>query len=209
MPRPRFNKLPLDRRERILRAAAREFGTHNYEAASLNRILEQAGLSKGAAYYYFDDKADLYQTVVQHYLSHLTEETSTDLAALRADTFWPALHTMYRRQLSQFLAQPWMLGVARSVASAPKELLTGPLAPVFQQLRGWLREVLRRGRELDLVRTDLPEELLISLIIALDEASDRWLMQCWGEELGQEVCERHASQIVDNMRRLLSPAPAP
>ncbi len=60
MPRPRFNKLAPEKRERIMEAAAKEFAAYGYEGASLNRILEQAEVSKGAAYYYFDDKADLF-----------------------------------------------------------------------------------------------------------------------------------------------------
>ena len=62
MPRPRFEKLPVEKQEQILEAAAKEFTAHGYDGASLNRILEEAGISKGAAYYYFDDKADLYAT---------------------------------------------------------------------------------------------------------------------------------------------------
>ena len=57
MPRPRFNKLTAEKRESILEAAAKEFATHGFEGASLNQILSNAGISKGAAYYYFDDKA--------------------------------------------------------------------------------------------------------------------------------------------------------
>ena len=33
---------------------------HGFENASLNRIIKKAGISKGAMYYYFDDKMDLY-----------------------------------------------------------------------------------------------------------------------------------------------------
>ena len=40
--------------------AAREFGEHGFEGASLNHILAEAGVSKGAAYYYFEGKADLF-----------------------------------------------------------------------------------------------------------------------------------------------------
>ncbi len=50
MPRPRFYKLPEEKRERILEAAAKEFVAHGFEGASLNQILTAAGISKGAAY---------------------------------------------------------------------------------------------------------------------------------------------------------------
>ena len=67
MPRPRFARLTAAKRERIMEAAAKEFAAHGYEGATLNRILVEAGISKGAAYYYFDDKADLYLTALLHY----------------------------------------------------------------------------------------------------------------------------------------------
>src|SRR5689334_10432777 len=101
MPRSRFDKLPAEKREKLLRIAAREFGTHSYKDASLNRILEQAGISKGAAYYYFDDKADLYRTVVEYYISQLTPETQFELAQLSAESFWPTLVEIYRQQTLQ------------------------------------------------------------------------------------------------------------
>ena len=66
MPRPRFENLPLAKRRRILETAALEFATRGFDAASLNRIIRSARISKGAAYYYFDDKADLYTAVVAY-----------------------------------------------------------------------------------------------------------------------------------------------
>ena len=42
MPRPRFDKLAVGKRERILEAAAKEFAAHGYDGASLNRILNDS-----------------------------------------------------------------------------------------------------------------------------------------------------------------------
>ena len=91
MPRPRFDKLPPDKRGRILEAAALEFAAHGFDGASLNRIISTAGISKGAAYYYFDDKADLYATVVLEGWRTLLPAGGLDLASLDRHTFWPTL----------------------------------------------------------------------------------------------------------------------
>ncbi len=88
MPRPRFNKLPEEKRERILEAAAKEFVAHGYEGASLNQILAEAGISKGAAYYYFDDKADVYATAVLHYSQDAAGYDLRSDSGLRPNTFW-------------------------------------------------------------------------------------------------------------------------
>src|SRR3954467_846977 len=64
MPRPRYERAAPELKTAILSAARKELARAGYEGASLNRILEEAGLSKGAFYYYFDDKDDLVATVL-------------------------------------------------------------------------------------------------------------------------------------------------
>ena len=64
MPLPRFATLDPDRRAAILTAAAEEFARAGLEGASYNQIIARAGASKGAMYYYFDNKEDLFLTVV-------------------------------------------------------------------------------------------------------------------------------------------------
>ena len=65
MPLPRFDKLDDPRKRAILAAAAEELAERGFAGASYNRIIERAGISKGAMYYYFADKDDLYRTVLQ------------------------------------------------------------------------------------------------------------------------------------------------
>ena len=89
MPRKRFADLEDGRRERILTAAAEEFAGRGYEAASVNRIIAAAGISKGSLYYYFDDKEDLFITVVEHASQQIRRETGApELGELTAATYW-------------------------------------------------------------------------------------------------------------------------
>lgn len=60
--------MPLDRafehRERLVQAALAEFAEVGFEQASLNRILEAAGMSKGQFYHHFDGKQSLYLALI-------------------------------------------------------------------------------------------------------------------------------------------------
>lgn len=51
-------------RQRILRAAVRRFADCGYAAASVQQIVDDAQVSKPALYYYFPDKAGLFQALV-------------------------------------------------------------------------------------------------------------------------------------------------
>lgn len=203
MPRPRFSKLAEKKRERILEAAAKEFAANGYDGASLNRILEAAEISKGAAYYYFDDKADLYATTVLHYSQELM--SAVDLSRFSSNNFWNELAAVYRHQFSSYMERPWVFGVVRATGSLTVDEVTeGPLAEVWQQAQFLLVQLLRRGRELGVIRTDLEEELLLSLIIAVDMAYDRWLFAHWSD-LSQADLVQASVNISDTLRRLLSP----
>lgn len=48
-------------RDNLIEAAFGEFTEYNYEKASLNRIIKNAGISKGTFYYHFKNKQDLYK----------------------------------------------------------------------------------------------------------------------------------------------------
>ena len=65
MVRRRFAKLPAAQQQAILRAALDEFAAHGFHDASLNRVIDAAGISKGSMYYDFDGKEDLYTHVTR------------------------------------------------------------------------------------------------------------------------------------------------
>src|SRR6266487_5444314 len=100
MPFPRFSKLPLEKRERLMEAAAQEFAAYGFANASMNRILETVQMSKGAAYYYFEDKVDLFFTVIQYCNERLKPfNLELDPATLTAENFWPTFAELHRQPL--------------------------------------------------------------------------------------------------------------
>lgn len=60
MPKATFFSLPEGKRQRILDLAIEEFAAHDYEQASITRLVARAGIAKGSLYQYFADKRDLY-----------------------------------------------------------------------------------------------------------------------------------------------------
>src|SRR5260221_3577930 len=96
MPFERFEKLAPAKRERILEAAAQEFAANGFEGASVNRILERAQMSKGAAYYYFADKADLFGAAVLYASERIhLADMAGDLAALNPAYFLPTFFSLH------------------------------------------------------------------------------------------------------------------
>ncbi|HEY3358314.1 MAG TPA: TetR/AcrR family transcriptional regulator [Polyangia bacterium] len=205
MPRPRFAKLPPARREQILDTAAREFGLHGFEDASLNHILAAAGLSKGAAYYYFDDKADLFVATVRHFWEHFLAHTGIATIGLDRDSFWPRVVELYRHALDHYRADPALLGVAKAVwRLAPESRREGRVAELFGWARDQLAAVVHQGQQVGAIRRDLPDELLLGVVLALDEAADRWTLE-HADQLETAHVEEVLTRLLAGVRLLLAP----
>ena len=203
MPLPRFNKMPEEKKEQIFEAAAKEFADNGYEGAVLSRILERAGISKGAAYYYFEDKADLIATVIRRYWVDFLDEPTAQVEDYTAGDFWEKLRALYLHPFDIIVSQPWMLGFSKAVWHLPEEIrMSGPLGEVFSEAIEWVRGFVRRGFELQVIRDDLPEDLMVNLIMALDHVHDEWMSDHW-EEMGKSEFEAFTSTYVDFMQRAL------
>jgi AcrR family transcriptional regulator len=209
MPLARFERLDPTRRERLIAAAAREFAFEGYEAASLGRIAEEIGVSKPSLYYYFEDKADLYATVVREAWRRLSPQGHVDLQSLDRTSFWPALEAFHLTSFERSRLEPWLIAVWKlAYHPPPSGVAASAVAEVFERGRAFLKALVRRGQELGVVRTDLPEELLIAVFTGADDAADHWLVDHW-DSLGPVEVERLSRRAFDTMRGLLAPPARP
>ncbi|MBN2005074.1 MAG: TetR/AcrR family transcriptional regulator [Anaerolineae bacterium] len=65
MPKPTFLNLPEEKRMAFTGIALDEFANHDYNTASVSKIVERAGIAKGSVYQYFDDKQDLFMYLLE------------------------------------------------------------------------------------------------------------------------------------------------
>lgn len=59
-----FDKLSEEKRNKILDAAITEFSDYGYNSANINKIAQNAGVSIGSMYKYFNNKQDLYLSII-------------------------------------------------------------------------------------------------------------------------------------------------
>jgi AcrR family transcriptional regulator len=59
-----FQKIPDEKQRKILDAAIMEFAGNGFDSANINSIAQNSGISVGSVYKYFDNKEDLYLTVI-------------------------------------------------------------------------------------------------------------------------------------------------
>jgi len=70
-----------------------------------------------------------------------------------------------------------------------------------------LATLFTRGQALGLIRTDLPTDLLIAMVLGIDEATDRWMLEHY-DQVGLEPTMTLAMKVLSAVQRLLAPEPA-
>jgi len=96
MPTERFEKLAPEKKERIRQAAISEFSRTDFENASINRIIQDADISRGSFYTYFADKMDLLRYIMMGYKTELQSTLIRFLDEENGDPFKMA-DRMYRK----------------------------------------------------------------------------------------------------------------
>ncbi len=214
MPRPRFTQLPEPKRRRILDAAAAEFAQHGFGAASYNRIIRSAGVSKGAMYYYFDDKEDLFLTTVDDALMRGQLAFGSLDAVLEArapEAFWSATSELCARAWSIFQQDPVLLGLGKALLATSEQ---GPASAAYSELvegfRGAIDELIAAGVRIGAIRDDLDHGLLSAAMLGMGEAIDRYLLARMETMRPEELGELAAlpQRLVDLFVRVAAPAPA-
>ena len=184
-----------DTRRKLLEAAFGEFHRNGFQAASLDTIVERAGVTKGALYHHFPDKAALGHAVVDEvvreplldaYLSCL-DPPAEDLPAAesihdgtRADGAivrdpLAAIQHSLRRRADDFIAGGIELG-------CPLNNLTQEMAPLDEGFRArvahtlelWTEAYVRaldRAQQEGCIRADVNTRAIAGLIVAAVEGS--------------------------------------
>jgi Transcriptional regulator len=67
VPTNTFENLAKDKKDKLLKAAMKEFSQKLFEDASINQIIKNAGISRGSFYTYFEDKEDIYFYIINYY----------------------------------------------------------------------------------------------------------------------------------------------
>jgi len=203
----RFQNLDERKREAILRVAAEEFAAHGFAAASYNRIIQRAGLSKGSMYYYFCDKADLYAVVQKTCMARWIEHAGDMRPIDSAESFWREFETLYLRSLTFLRREPSAVGLLKGLFQTMGH---GESASVLVELRQIVRaraaQLLSLGQKVGAVRTDLPAELLLNVLTCASEGIDSWL-SVHADRFSDKDLARVSAPLVDVFRRIAEPRP--
>lgn len=105
---------------------------------------------------YFEDKVDLFCTVVRYASDSLQlPHLEVDLATLTAESFWPTFAELHRLPLLRAFERPWLFAVISVAAQVSPSLMKRELlASLAHQIRTLVMRLIQRGQELGVICTE-------------------------------------------------------
>jgi AcrR family transcriptional regulator len=133
-------RAPEGTRRRILTAAFAEFYRNGFQGGSLNRIVEEAGTTKGALFHHFEGKNDLGYAVVE-------EVIQPHIKALWFDPLADSIDPIadLKRTMRQFVKDEQANG--RLVQGCPLNNLAQEMSPLDEGFRKRIEGVYTAWRE--------------------------------------------------------------
>lgn len=167
MPKPTFFNLPEEKRNRILQEAVNEFRDNNYDAASINKIVERSGISKGSFYQYFTDKEDVYLHIMSKIAEKKIEYLTPAMMNFSELNFYEALREMYRSAIMFALSNPDYLEIGNRMMRDNSGVLQKLRSAFGAKGDEMFVTLLRKGQETGDVRGDLDLQMTAKMLISM------------------------------------------
>ncbi|WP_327307242.1 TetR/AcrR family transcriptional regulator [Streptomyces sp. NBC_01298] len=194
--KPQVTASPERRRE-LLDTAAEVFAAQGYNATTVRKIADAAGMLAGSLYYHFDSKESMLDEILSAFLTELWEGYDTVLAAgLGPRQTIEALVTESFREIDRHRA---------AVAIYQKEARTLSVQPRFHYLsdsqvkfeKAWLG-TLERGVADGVFRADLDIRLTYRFV-----RDTVWVAASWyrpgGQHSPEEIARQYLSMVLDGI----------
>ncbi len=176
-------KPQIDKKKRIIEAAARVFAQKGYAGAAVADIAVKAEIGKGTIYAYFDSKEDLFFAVFEWFMLQTGAAAKVSIshlggsAAQRLEALSDSIMGMWDEIQDAFILtiEFW----AASSSSQMRERFKDAFRRMYEEFRAIVVSLIRDGIERGEFRSDVNAE---SVAAALVGTWDALFLQAWFEK---------------------------
>ena len=170
MPLNRFLNLPKGEQERVYQVAKKQFASHGYDAMSLNLLLKELEISKGQFYYWFEDKADLFLSILDQGITSLVAILEGHGSPPNSNDYWSHLRNARLLVEAYWNDQEYVeIGTMIGEQMADNHPIFERLKASAEPIKNYWREQIILGQDWGLVRSDLSADTLVELLDAVGD----------------------------------------
>ncbi|NLY53777.1 MAG: TetR/AcrR family transcriptional regulator [Firmicutes bacterium] len=168
--------MDAEKQKQILDAVIKEFAQHGYSNASTNRMVQEAGISKGMLFYYFKNKEELFRYALEYSIDYIAKEYVSKLDFSEPD-FIARLTQITEAKLRAYLQNPLPFAFLANILQTNRDV-----KEMFPDLYRQLEEMSSRklkemfmNVDTTLFRQDVAPRHIFNLI--------RWSVDGYSQEL--------------------------
>ncbi|MEU7335430.1 TetR/AcrR family transcriptional regulator [Streptomyces sp. NPDC007074] len=194
--KPQVTATP-QRRHELLGLAAEVFAEQGYNATTVRKIADQAGMLAGSLYYHFDSKESMLEEILRTFLDELWDGYDTVLAAgLGPRETLEALVTESFREIDRHRAAVAIYQKeSRQLAAQRRFAFLAESQRNFE--KAWLN-TLERGVGAEVFRSDLDIRLTYRFV-----RDTVWVAASWyrpgGQHSPEEIARQYLSMVLDGI----------
>jgi AcrR family transcriptional regulator len=184
-------------RDRVMRAAVRLFAEKGFEATTVREIVEEAGVTKGGLYHYFESKDDL---LLEIYTAMLRMQAQRMRTIAESDLPLPErLHAIIADVVTTSIADLDAATVffqSFPLLEKPKQIQVRAERRRYHER---VRALVEEGQRAGIFRGDVPADLVINYHYGAIHRLHMWY-HAEGELSGEQVGEHFANLMLRSLR---------
>lgn len=176
----KFNNLPQEKRNNILKSAIKEFSEKGFDNASTDIIAEGAGIAKGSLFHYFGSKKNLYIFIVEYYVDELTRKILEEVEGVNSNDFYERIKEISlikQRIIMEYqLESKVIMDAFINMPSKIREEIESLYVKYHTESMKFIEEYLLRYMDTDGLRSFVTKEDVVFVTMTLIDALSKKYM---------------------------------
>ncbi|MFD2671053.1 TetR/AcrR family transcriptional regulator [Marinicrinis sediminis] len=194
-----FEKLPEEKRNRILAVCIEAFAETGYEKTSTDMITKRAGISKGILFHYFKNKKNLYVYVIKHVHQFLAHRILSAIEQVQSADFFDRIkEVILIKQRIQFEHLQETKLVTHALLHPPHAVREEMLQLLQQNKDLYGPPFLAKMLDASLLKEHVsPDRVLNLTMIVLEQVTQQYLKLLENNELSMEAVQEQLIPELD------------
>ena len=170
------------RKDQILEAAATVFARLGFHKARMDDIVQEAGLSKGAVYWYFESKDEIFTTILDRFMERYHEDFQriSQGEGPIPDQFRTMMKTLAQEidMLSNFMP----IIYEYYAVAAREEAIRRTIDQYLTSYTDLLEELIKQGAERGELKEVPARDVALALVALMEGCMLIWILRSDGEQ---------------------------
>ncbi|MDD3725943.1 MAG: TetR/AcrR family transcriptional regulator [Candidatus Ratteibacteria bacterium] len=163
-----------DKKDLILKASLRIISEKGYSATTIEEITEKAGVGKGTFYLYFEDKTDLFYSLIKEEFDNLIQETIKTVEEI--DGFFEKIRKGIEKYLSYYEKNYFLFKILLQEKPFLKRKSFDHCWTDFFSRWSFIKEIIEEQIKAGKIKDMDTDDIIYSLLGLLHVHIHRWIL---------------------------------